>query len=177
MLDSLQFMSSFQLGTPLCKLIAGFPFEMTADLFTFGYSGSIVFFFFFFNVSHNCHITLCAIRRKQVFNINRNTKSNAILCSPWCGGKEKNHKPRSEYSCYLCDHLHKRLNNHFTITCPNFTSLIIKREQWNVQIYLLIGYLNCSVPITWLTRGHSGRVASMNFSQNFYNITIANDIL
>lgn len=45
-------MSSFQLGNPLCKLIAGFPFEMTADLFTFGYSGSIVFFFFFLM----CHI-------------------------------------------------------------------------------------------------------------------------
>lgn len=51
MLDSLQFMASFQLGNPLCELIAGFPFEMTADLFTFGYSASIVIFFFLM-----CHI-------------------------------------------------------------------------------------------------------------------------
>ena len=35
----------------MCELIAGFPFEMTADLFTFGYSASIVIIFFLM-----CHI-------------------------------------------------------------------------------------------------------------------------
>lgn len=49
--NSLQFMSSFQLGNPLCELIAGFPFEMTADLFAFGYIASIVIFL-------TCHITV-----------------------------------------------------------------------------------------------------------------------
>jgi len=51
MLDSLQFTSSFQLGNPLCVLIAGFPFETTADLYTFGYTASIVIYFFLI-----CHI-------------------------------------------------------------------------------------------------------------------------
>lgn len=77
MLDSLQFMASFQLGNPLCELIAGFPFEMTADLFTFGYSASIVIFFFL-----TCHIifTIYYVQAKERKFSALNETQRAILC-------------------------------------------------------------------------------------------------
>lgn len=128
-------MSSFQLGNPLCELIAGFPFEMTAGLFTFGYSASIVIFFF--NVSHNCCIILCTSKRKEIFSIKRNTKGNTMLYSQRCGGERQGPfslNPRGKYSCNLCVHLHKRLNNDFTINYTISARMVVKKEKFTKTI-------------------------------------------
>lgn len=78
-------MSSFQLGNPLCELIAGFQFEMTADLFTFGYSLSIVIFFFLM-----CHIIVALhyvqAEEKKFSTLNEIQKA---LLSVMCGEKTR----------------------------------------------------------------------------------------
>lgn len=133
MLDSLQFMASFQLGNPLCELIAGFPFEMTADLFTFGYSASIVIFFFF-NVSYNFHNILCASKRKEIFSIKWNTKGNTMLYSQRCVcGRQKpfSLKPRGKYRHNLCVHLYTRLKNTFKRLKYTISArMVVKKENF-----------------------------------------------
>lgn len=82
-------MSSFQLGNPLCELIAGFPFKMTADLFTFGYSASIVIFFFLM-----CHIIVALhyVHAEEREFSTLNEAQRVLLCfalsDVW--GKDKN---------------------------------------------------------------------------------------
>lgn len=64
----------------MCELIAGFPFEMTADLFTFGYSASIVIIFFFFFLL--CHIIVAlhyVEAEERKFSTLKETQ-RAILC-------------------------------------------------------------------------------------------------
>lgn len=135
MLDSLQFMSSFQLGNPLCELITGFPFEMTADLFTFGYSASIVIIFFLM-----CHIivALYYVQAKERKFSALNETQGAILCftitDVW--GKDKNPFLLSQEasSCNLCVHPHKRLNNNFNINHTISAMVVVKKEDFTKTI-------------------------------------------
>lgn len=98
MFDSLQFMSSFQLGNPLCELIAGFPFEMTADFFTFGYSTSIVIIFFLM-----CHIIVAlhyVQAEEKAFSTLNETEGYTMHCSQWCVRKNQesfSFKPSSQF--------------------------------------------------------------------------------
>ena len=95
--------------------------------------------------------------------------------SQWCVGERQEPfslKPSSEYSCNLCEHLCKILNNDFIIIYPTSARLILSKnrilvKQCSGQMCLFMGYLNCHVPITWLIWGHSWSLISMNFSQIF----------
>lgn len=134
-------------------------------------------------MSHNCHITLCASRRKEIFNIKGNTKGNTMLCSQWCVGEDKNLFLLSQVAS---------IPAIFVLTCvkdwttfsPSSTLLLqgwlskkgVLLKQWSGEMYPLIGCLNCHVPITWLIWGHFWSTTSINFSQNFHSIPIANTV-